>query len=85
MTGFAVDGFPEAFDHAGLLVRSEECPFPGMAEDDQAFHAVEAAEPGAQTLDCRVVDLTVARERGHRRGDEPSQIKRCHVVSSDAI
>jgi hypothetical protein len=33
--------------------------FSGVAENDQALHAVDAAEPGAQTLDGREVDGAV--------------------------
>ena len=50
-----------------------------MAENDQALDALEAAEPGAQPLDRRVVDLAVAGERGDRRGNETSEIKGFHV------
>jgi hypothetical protein len=54
-----------------------------MTENDQAFDLLEAAEPGAEPLDRRMVDLAVAGEGGDRRGDETSQIKGLHVVSSD--
>ena len=49
-----------------------------MTEHDQAFDALVAAEPGAEPLDRRMVDLAVARERGNRRGDETPQIKGFH-------
>jgi hypothetical protein len=50
-----------------------------VAENDQAFDAVEAAEPGAEALNGGVVDFAVAGERGHGRGDEASEIKGFHV------
>jgi hypothetical protein len=50
-----------------------------MAENHQAFDALEAAEPGAKALNGGVVDLTVTGERGHGRGNEASEIKSFHV------
>jgi len=84
MTGIlSVDRLDEAFDDRGLLVGREKRPFAGMTENDQAFDAFETAEPGAQPLDRRVVDLAVAGERGHGGGNETSEIKGFHVSSSD--
>jgi hypothetical protein len=54
-----------------------------VPEHHQAFDFLEAAEPGAEPLDRRMVDFAVTREGGDRRGDEASQIKGLHVVSSD--
>jgi hypothetical protein len=53
-----------------------------MAENDQAFDAIDAAEPGAQSLDRGVVDGTLPGERGHGGGNETSEIERFHVMSS---
>jgi hypothetical protein len=55
-----------------------------VTENDQAFDAFEAAEPGAESLDYRVVDLTVSGEWGNRCGDETSEIKGFMSFSSDA-
>ena len=76
----SVNRLDEAFDDRGLLVSSEKRPFPGVTENDQAFDAFEAAEPGAESMDCRVVDLTVSGEWGNRCGDETSEIKGFHVI-----
>ena len=46
-----------------------------MTENDQAFDAFKTAEPGAEPLDRRVVDLAVSGKWGNRRGNETSQIK----------
>jgi hypothetical protein len=43
-----------------------------MTENDQTFDILKAAEPGAEALDRRVVDLTVAGKRGNRRGNKTS-------------
>ena len=51
-----------------------------MTENDQAFDAFKTAEPGAEPLDRRVVDLAVSGKWGNRRGNETSQIK-CFDVS----
>jgi hypothetical protein len=50
-----------------------------MAENDQTFDVLKAAEPGAQALDRRMVHLTVAGKGGNRRGDETSEIKGFHI------
>ena len=52
----AVGRLDEAFDDRGLFVLGEEGAFAGMAENDQAFDAVMAAEPGAEALDRGVID-----------------------------
>ena len=57
----------------------EEGAFASVTENDQAFDAVEAAEPGAEPLDGGVVDVAVAGERGDGSGDETSEIKGFHV------
>ena len=86
MTGiFPSTRLDEAFDDRGLLVRREESPFSGMTENDQAFDAFEAAEPGAESLDRRVVDLTVAGKRGHGCGNETSEIEGFMSISSVGI
>jgi len=66
----SVDRLDEAFDDRGLLVGREKRPFAGMTENNQAFDAFETAEPGAEPLDRRVVDLPVVGERGHGGGNE---------------
>src|SRR5689334_15992636 len=50
-----------------------------MTENDQTFDAFKATEPGAESLDSRMVNFTVTGERGDRRGDETSKIKRFHL------
>jgi hypothetical protein len=72
-------------DHRGLLVRGEEGSLSGMTENHQAFDVFEAAEPGAEPLNGGVVDLAIAGKRGNRRGNETSQIKGFHVISSDGL
>ena len=74
----AVNRLHEALDHLRLLVRREERAFACMAEYDQAFDTVEAAEPGAQALDRRVVDVAVAGEGSDGCGYETSEIKGFH-------
>jgi len=49
-----------------------------MTENDQAFDAFETPEPGAEALDCGVIDLAVEGKWGHRCGNETSQIKGFH-------
>jgi hypothetical protein len=74
----SVDRFDEAFDDRNLLVGRQKGPFSRMAENDRALDAGEAAEPGAETLDRRVVHFALAGERGHGRGDKTSEIKCFH-------
>src|SRR5262249_40322751 len=72
-----------AFDDRGLLVRREKGPFAGMTENHEALDLLEAAEPGAESLDRGMVDLAFAGKRGHGGGDETSQIKGFHMGSSE--
>ena len=81
----AVDRLDEAFDHRSLLVGRQEGALAGMTENDQAFHAVEAAEPGAQPLDRRMVDLAVAGEGGDGGGNETSEIKGFSTIAKREI
>ena len=45
-----------------------------MTENDQTLDAFDAAEPGAQPLNGRVIDRTVPGEGGHGCGHEASEI-----------
>jgi hypothetical protein len=56
-----------------------------MAENGQAFHFLEAAEPGAQPLDGSVIDSAVACEWGNGSGDKAAQVKGFHENSSDRV
>ena len=60
----------------------QEGAFAGVAEDDQALHAVEAAEPGAEPLDGGMVDVAVAGERVTGAGTRPLRFDINVVISS---
>jgi len=78
----SVHRFDEAFDDRSLLVGGEKSSLPGVTENDQALDARNAAKPGAQSLDGRMIDFTFPGERRNGRGIETSEIRGFHFISS---
>ena len=76
----AVGGGDERADDVELLLLGEERAFAGVAEHDEALHAVDRAEPGAESLDRVVVDVAVFGEGGHRCGVQAAKVE-SHLVS----
>ena len=80
----AVNRLDEASMTAFARLRQKRA-FTRMTENNQAFDAFEAAEPGAETLDRSVIDFTVAGKRGYGAGTRPRRSRASMCISSDGI
>ena len=74
----AIDRLSIGLDQLQALFDRQEGAFPGMAQDDQALHALDRHQPFGQLRIGGIIDLAIASEDCDGGGAEASQVHDAH-------